>query len=353
MKSFIDLDKTFSSQPRQVSVLLSTIDGGRGKEDLFRDQRPRLLERLSEGARVESITASNAIEGINVAEGRAKALADGRMTFRNRTEQEFAGYRDALDELIQRAPEPISFALLMHIHRKLLQHVDGRGGFLKSEPNQIISRQSGRAEIVYVPPAPEECEFLLTELIDRYVRAQKDRAAHPVLLVAALALDLLSIHPFADGNGRTTRLATNSELLESGYGVVRYVSLEQRIFESKNQYYANLYQSQRNWVETDGEHNIWPWAEYFISILATAYSDFESRIAAAGSMDGLSKQEQVEHWVMNQAPAQFSRADLEAALPWVSPATIMLVLNVLRADGHIEVGRGRSARWRRRQKLGS
>jgi len=347
MKSFLDLDQTFSNQPRQVSVLLSTIDSGRGREDLFRGQRPQLLERLSQDARVESITASNAIEGINVAEARAKALADGRMTFRNRTEQEFAGYRDTLDELIQRAPEPISFALLMHVHRKLLQHVDGRGGYLKSEPNQIISRQSGRAEIVYTPPAPEQTEFLLSELIDRYVQAQQERAAHPVLLVAAFALDLLSIHPFADGNGRTARLATNAELLDRGYGVVRYVSLEQRIFESKNQYYASLYKSQRNWVESDGEHDIWPWTEYFVSILARAYSDFENLIAAAGLMDGLSKQEQVEHWVMNQAPAQFSRADLEAALPWVSPGTIMLVLNGLRADGQIEVGRGRSARWRR------
>lgn len=347
MKSFIDLDKTFSNQPRQVSVFLSTIDSGRGREALFIDQRPQLLAQLSEDARVESITASNAIEGINVSEARARALADGRMTFRDRTEKEFAGYRDALDELIQRTPEPISVALLMHTHRKLLAHVDGRGGHLKSEPNQIVSHESGRAEIVYSPPPPEDCEFLLTELIERYLDAQRTRAAHPVLLVAALALDLLAIHPFADGNGRTARLVTTAELLDREYGVVRYVSLEQRIFESKNSYYSSLYNSQRNWVETEGDHDIWPWATYFVSILAAAYADFEARVAAADSLDGLNKQQQVERWVTEQAPAEFSRADIESAIPWVSPATIMNVLSRLRDEGRIEVGRGRSARWRR------
>lgn len=347
MKSFIDLDKTFSGQPRRVSVLLATIDSGRGREEVFRSQRPQVLEQLSHDARIESITASNAIEGINVASGRARAIADGRMTFRNRTEKEFAGYRDALDELIKRPPEPASIGLLLHLHRKLLQHAGGRGGSLKSEPNQIVSRESGATEVIYSPPPPEESEFLLRELFARYERAQNENAAHPVLLVAAFALDLLSIHPFADGNGRSTRLITNSELMFREYGVVRYMSLEQRVFESKNSYYASLYQSQRNWVETDGGHDIWPWAEYFVSVLARAYEDLEARTLAASSLDGLNKQQQVAKWVIDQAPEEFSRSDAEAALPWVSSQTITVVLNRLRGEGRLTAMRGRSAKWRR------
>lgn len=347
MKSFLDLDKTFAGQPRQVSVLLSTIDSGRGREELFQNQRPQVLQKLSRDARIESITASNAIEGINVAEGRAKALAEGRMTFRNRTEKEFAGYRDALDELIRRPPEPVSMGLLLHLHRVLLEHVDGRGGHLKSEPNRIVSRESGAEEVVYSAPPPEQCEFLLTELINRYNHAQEQRAAHPVLLIAAFALDLLSIHPFADGNGRTTRLITNSELMHGGYGVVRYVSLEQRVFESRNSYYASLFRSQQDWVETDGNHDIWPWTEYFVSTLAKAYEDFECLAAASSSLDGLTKQQQVARWVTEQAPDEFSRADVESALPGVSAGTVAAVLSRLRAEGKLTASRGRSASWRR------
>ena len=67
------------------------------------------------------------------------------------------------------------------------------------------------------------------------------------MLIAALIIDLLAIHPVADGNGRLARLLTTYELLGAGYGVARYVSVEQRIFEAKNAYYQSLYQSQRGW----------------------------------------------------------------------------------------------------------
>jgi Fic family protein len=347
VKSFIDLDRTFAGQPRQIAVLLATIDAGRGREDLFKSQRPQVLEQLSHDARIESITASNAIEGINVAEERARALAEGRVTFRNRTEKEFAGYRDALDELIRKPTEPASTGLILHLHRRLLQHSGGRGGYLKTEPNQIVSSQSGKVDVIFSPPPPEESEFLLAELFERYSEAQRDEAAHPILLIAAMALDLLSIHPFADGNGRTTRLITNSELMHRGYGVVRYVSLEQRTFDSRNSYYSSLYKSQQRWVETDGAHDLWPWATYFVTVLAQASSDFEELAAASSSLDGLTRQQQVERWVLDQAPEEFSRADVEAALSWISTGTINAVLARLRDEGKLTSTRGRAAKWRR------
>lgn len=300
---------------------------------------------MSTDARIESITASNAIEGINVEAKRAEAIADGRVTFRNRTEMEFAGYRDAIDGLIRRGPEPITVPLMLGLHRTLFTHVDGRGGYFKSEPNQIVSRESGRAEVVYDPPPPEATEFLMQELAARYSAAQKNEVAHPILLVAALALDFLAIHPFADGNGRTARLITNSELLVQGYGVVRYVSLEQRVFDSKHSYYAALYKSQRSWVETEGGHDIWPWAEYFVGLLAMAYEDYGTRVAAASVVDGLSKQEQVEVWVRDSAPAEFMLVEAERALPGISRSSIVLVLNRLKDEGEVSVGRGRSAKW--------
>ncbi len=326
---------------------LSTIDQGRGSEALYANQRPQLLSRLSEDARIESITASNAIEGIELSRPRASAIARGRVSFRNRTEKEFAGYRDALDGLIRSDPEPISEPLILHLHRALLHHVGGGGGSYKRMPNEITSRESGTREVVFRPPPPEETEFLMSELLARYSQARDESAAHPVLLIAALALDLLAIHPFADGNGRTTRLATNSELLYCGYGVVRYASLEQRIFDSKQVYYASLYQSQRQWVETEGGHDIWPWAEYFVNVLADSYSDFAKRVAAAGSMDGVSRQQQVEQWITEDAPEAFSIAEVESALPGVSNSTIRLVLARMRDEGKLSATRGRSAKWRK------
>jgi len=346
MRSFVDLDRTFGGQPRELGALLARIDTGRGQEKLFQDQQPELLRRLSHDARIESITASNAIEGVVVESERAERIAAEASRFRNRNEKEFAGYRDAIDMLMRAdSSEPLSVPLVLHLHRLLFRYSDGRGGYLKTDPNLIVSRESGQREVVFEPPPPEETEFLLTELVERYDAAKREGKTHPLVLIGAFVLDLLAIHPVADGNGRLARLLTTHELLSCGYGVARYVSVEQRIFESKNTYYATLYESQRNWRE--GKHDIWPWTTYLVKVLAGAYDDFEQRLAAAASVTG-GKQDQVREFILERAPATFRRRDLERALPGISTATIRVVLARLRDDGLIEASSaGAGAVWRR------
>lgn len=344
MRSFVDLESAFGSQPRSLGAELARIDTGRGQERLFEDQLPELLGSLSENARVASITASNAIENVTVTKDRAQRIAEGSPRFRNRNEREFAGYRDAIDYIMRlESHEPLSVPFVLHLHRLLFQYVDGRGGHLKIEPNEIVSYESGRRELVFAPPGPDESQMLLTELLDRYLAAKREGATHPVVLIAALILDLLAIHPVADGNGRLARLLTTHELLGAGYGVARYVSVEQRIFEAKNAYYQSLYESQRGWH--DGKHTIWPWTTFLVRVLGGAYEDFEQRVAAGASSGG-SKQDRVRDHVLNHAPAEFRTRDIHRALPGISTATVRLVLNELRDAGKISShGVGAGARW--------
>lgn len=346
MRSFADLDAAFSGQPRELGPILARIDTGRGREELFEDQAPQILRQLSENARIASITASNAIEGVTVDADRALKIAEGAPRFRNRNEKEFAGYRDAIDGLMRmEAFEPLSIPLILHLHRQLFEHAGGRGGHLKTDPNFIVSYESGHREVVFTPPGPTEAEFLLREAVARYSEAKRESVAHPLVLISALILDFLAIHPVADGNGRLARLLTTYELMSCGYGVARYVSLEQRIYESKNTYYARLYEAQQGWHA--GQHAIWPWVGYLASILSGAYDDFERRLAAAREVTG-NKQDRTRAHILEQAPDSFRRRDLERALPGVSPATIRLVLNQLRDEGRIEVhGTGAGARWQR------
>ncbi|HEX5307919.1 MAG TPA: Fic family protein [Solirubrobacteraceae bacterium] len=346
MRSFVDLDSTFAGQPRELGALLSRIDTSRGRERLFEDQTPELLARLSEHARIASITASNAIEGVLVGSERAERIAEGSGRFRNRNERELAGYRDAIDMLTRSgSKEQLSVPFVLHLHRLLFHHSNGRGGHLKSDPNLIVSYESGRREVVFEPPPPEQAEFLLSELIARYNQSQLDGRTHQLVLIGALVLDLLAIHPVADGNGRLARLITTHEMLGQSYGVARYVSIEQRMYESKNAYYASLHESQRGWHE--GRHSIWPWVGYLARIVADAYEDFEQRIAGAGASKG-TKHERVREHILEQAPPEFRRRDVELAFPGVSAATIRLVLNELRDKGLIRSdGAGPAARWRR------
>lgn len=354
MRSFVDLDRTFGAQPVRLGPQLARLDVGRGRESMYRDQLPELLRGLAEETRVASITASSAIEGVIVDPARREHLArsggqQGR--FRNRNEREFAGYRDAMDEIMRATTfEPISVPFVLHLHRELFGYTEGGGGRLKSEQNLIAGYERGRREVLFTPPSPKETPLLLSELVDRYRAASAGGAAHPILLIAALVLDFLAIHPVADGNGRLARLLTTHALLEQGYGVARYASVEQRMFETKNAYYAALYASQRQWHE--GAHDVWPWTEYLVGVLAASYDDFEARAAQRQSLAGLSKQARVREYLLHQSPTSFRLRDVRRALPGISDQTIRLVLNQLRRDNVVELepsaDSGREAAWRRR-----
>ena len=353
MRSFVDIERTLGGQPARLGPRLARLDVGRGREALYRDQLPELLRTLATETRVASITASNAIEGVIVPPARAERLAapGAERRFRNRNEREFAGYRDAIDGIMREDRlEPVSLACILHLHRQLFRYVEGGGGHLKTAENLIVSYEQGYRRVLFSPPPPSETEFLLRELVDRGNAALEDAAAHPVVVIAAFILDFLAIHPVADGNGRLARLLTTHLLLQQGYGVARYVSVEQRIFETRNAYYAALRESQRGWH--DGAHAIWPWVGYLVTTLGDAYGDFEERVAARRGLAGLSKQERVRAYVLQHAPDPFRMRDIRNALPGVSDQTIRLVLADLRRGGAIALddqagGRGPAAAWRR------
>lgn len=353
MRSFANLDRTFSGQPPRLGVALARIDTGRGREALYRDQLPELLLALATETRVASITASSAIEGVTVAPDRLDGLvAEGaERRFRNRNEREFAGYRDAIDG-IMRTPEAdlerVSVPYILHLHRQLFRHTDGGGGHFKTDENLIVSYESGHRVVMFTPPSPAHTESLLRGLTESYNDAVARTAAHPVLLVSAFVLDFLAIHPVADGNGRLARLLTTHLLLQAGYGVPRYASVEQRMFDTKNAYYAALYSSQQGWHVSS--HVIWPWVEYLTVTLAGAYDDFESRVAARRNLAGLTKQERVREYVLHHAPRTFRIREIRAALPGVSDPTIRLVLRALRDEGAIapvDATGGPDAAWSR------
>lgn len=352
MRSFVDLDRTFGSQPRRMGARLARLDFGRGREALYRDQLPELLQALAAATRVESIIASSAIEGVTVDPSRVPSLLDPSTAphrFRNRNEREFTGYRDAIDEIIHEDPrERLTVPYLLHLHRVLFRRTDLGGGSLKREQNFIVSYEQGHRVVLFTPPSPRETEFLLPELLDRYRDAVEIGAAHPVVLIGALILDQLAIHPMADGNGRVARLLTTRELLDKGYGLARYVSVEQRMYDTKDAYYDALLASQRHWH--DGRHEIWPWIEYLVDVLEGAYDDFEAKVAARRGLMSLSKQDQVRRFVLEHAPTTFRVSDVRAALPGVSQATVSLVLGGMRHEALIvpvEGLSGRNAAWRR------
>lgn len=347
MRSFTDLDTLIGLVPSHVVTRLSAIDFGRGSEALYRDQMPGLLNELADRARVLSITASSAIEGIVVADAdRAQRIIDRQATsLRNRSEQELAGYRDAQDYLNREDWRPLNAGLMLHLHRLLFAHTAVPGGAFKNEDNLVVDRsQDGSTTVRFKPVPAASTPFAIDDLIKRYKEAVGAGEHHPVLLSGLFILDFLVIHPFEDGNGRVARLLTGALLSEHGYTVGRYVSLEQAIAESADAYYQALLNSTHGWHE--GITDPWPWLGYFSSLIAGAYAVFADRAAAAQTPG--TKQQRVREHILRHAPSTFRLADIRTAMPGVSDQTIRLVLEQLRSEGKVRAdGTGRSATWTR------
>jgi Fic family protein len=212
----------------------------------------------------------------------------------------------------------------------------------RASTRTVLPDQCSRSPGAFVPVSAANTEYFTVELIDRYKEAITQGQHHPVLLVGLFALDLLTIHPFADGNGRVVRALTNALLDDTRYTVGRYVSLEQLIAESADDYYTALLASTRGWHEQTNDP--WPWLAYFTGILARANQRFEQRAASDRSTG--TKQDRVREYVLEHAPQIFRIADVRVALPGVSDPTIRLTLDQLKNEGRVKPeGRGRSAAW--------
>jgi Fic family protein len=345
LRSFADIDALIGLVPAQVVTRLGGIDFGRGSEALFRDQMPGLLSELADRARVQSITASSAIEGVIVADAnRAQRIINRRATtLRNRSEQELAGYRDAQDYLFQQDWRPLNSGLILHLQRLLFAHTAVPGGTFKTEDNLVVDRSpDGSTTVRFKPVSAAGTPFAVNDLVKRYTNAVAVGEHHPVLLLGLFVFDLLVVHPFEDGNGRVARLLTGAMLSGHGYKIGRYVSLEQVIAESADEYYEALLDSTHGWHE--GTADPWPWLGYLTGVIADAYSVFADRAAAAQSSGN--KQQRVREHILRHSPDTFRLADIRVAVPGVSDQTIRLALERLRNEGKVRVdGTGRSAFW--------
>src|SRR5437660_1229760 len=99
MPSFVD--DLIAGQPLPQSLLQTVrlLGEYKGKQDLFRQQAPQVLETLRDAAVIQSTESSNRIEGVVAPEGRVREIVAKRSTPRNRSEQEIAGYRDVLNTI--------------------------------------------------------------------------------------------------------------------------------------------------------------------------------------------------------------------------------------------------------------
>lgn len=317
-----------------------------GKQALFFHQAPETLKSLRESAVVESTESSSRIEGVTIAPARLEPLMQRRVDPRNRSEQEIAGYRDALGLIHESAREmEFSANVMLQLHKTLYRYMPQHGGRWKPTQNEITeTRPDGTKRIRFMPTPPHLVPTQVDELTTLYKEAVAGDKADGLILSPLAVLDFLCIHPFSDGNGRVARLLTLMLLYQFDYEVGRYISLERIIEESRDTYYETLEASSQGWH--DGRHDVVPWLTYFWGVMLRAYREFEERVRVVHDRRG-SKTEQVRLAVLRRSEP-FAKSEIEAECSGVSGEMVRHVLRQMRDEGLIKAtGRGRAAKWHR------
>ena len=322
---------------------LKTLGEFQGRQELFRQQAPQLLDALLQAALIESTESSNRLEGITAPRDRLEALVLKPTAPENRSEQEIAGYRDALN-LIHESHREMTFSLnvILQLHSIVFRFVPGGGGRWKATQNEIVERYpDGTVRVRFTPVSPVATPGAMDQLVKLYQEAI-EHGREPLVVVPMAILDFLCIHPFTDGNGRMARLLTLLLLYHFGYEVGRYISLERTYEELKDRYYETLKLSSERWHE--GSHDIAPWMTYFWVVLQRAFMEFEGRVGTIRSGRG-SKTDLVEQAIARRTKP-FGITDIEAECPGVSREMVRHVLRKYRDVGQLEVkGQGRGSKW--------
>ena len=116
---------------------------------------------------------------------------------RDRSEQELAGYRAALDYLYQEQWRPLNVGLVLHLHRLLFQYTQVPGGQFKQTENLVIDTMPDGTKVKrFTPVSAAQTPFYVEDLIARYLSAQAAGRHHPVIVTGLFVLDLLTIYPF-------------------------------------------------------------------------------------------------------------------------------------------------------------
>ncbi len=234
---------------------------------------PTVLASLRETAKLYTTHYSTMIEGNQLKPHEIKEVIQlhGHFPGRERDEHEVKGYYAALAQLEYYSAQnhPITEKVIQTLHALVMS--DGKTN-IKPTPyrdGKNVIKDSLTGTIVYMPPEAKDVPGLMRHL----VLWIKDNEEIPYPIVAAIShYQFATIHPYYDGNGRTSRLLTTLILHLGGYDLKGLYSLEEYYAKNLLDYYRaiNIGPS-HNYYFGRAESNITPWVDYFIEGMACAF----------------------------------------------------------------------------------
>lgn len=185
--------------------------------------------------------------------------------------RELVNYRDAFNLVADYldSDSPVTEGLIREIHKRLVKGVRGDSaapGEYRKIQNYVVNSKTG--ETVYTPPPAYEIQRMMQELVD-YINRTSD--VHPVFVSGIAQFQLVHIHPFLDGNGRSARLLSTLCLYRKGYDFKRLFTISEYYDRSRSDYYKAIQSVRENDMDMTG------WLEYFTHALSEQMQEIKTK----------------------------------------------------------------------------
>lgn len=316
---------------------------------------PAWEAKFQEEAEVRTVYYGTRLEGNNLSEEQAERILAVEGTDPNevatkagimgkeRDVQEVLNYRAVLDWIndwgknLQGQPV-YTEEMLKTLHSICVHRIiaPAQSGNYRNKSVVVRSVESGK--VAYRPPEPENVPQRIQEFLS-WVNGASSAHLHKVIRAGIMHHELVNIHPFIEGNGRTSRAMALALLYAEGYDVKRFFSLEQYFDSDIENYYVAIKS-----VQDHPQHDMTYWLEYFSYGLAIELDRIKQAVLKLSQDFRLQKklgqqvaltERQLIIMEYMQEQGRVSSSDLNEILPMVSTDTVLRDLKDLMDKGLI------------------
>lgn len=298
---------------QKILKYISQIDLYGGKWNIIEKHENNYLKELRKIATIESIGSSTRIEGGTMSDPAIKSLLDEvKVTkLKTRDEQEVIGYFDTLGIIYENYNNiDLTENYVKQLHQILLKHSvkdEWHRGEYKSLSNKVVANYPGKIQkVIFNTTDVRLVKDEMNNLIGWTNEQLKKNDIHALIIGANFIYEFLSIHPFQDGNGRLSRLLTTLFLLQNEYLFIQYVSFENLIETTKNEYYQALMAGQKNRGKKN--ENISKWILYFLDTLNNLTVKLDAKYDVYKSIGGYlnERQKVIRNFIRKNQPLKIS-----------------------------------------------
>jgi Fic family protein len=255
-----------------IAADLTRIERARGFLEAATLSEPWIRE-MGRRALVLEAHHTTHIEGTRLTFDQAQKLWDGQNVPEADPDDawELLNYRGAFDLVSDYlgSGRPVTEGLIREIHRRLVGGVRG-GSALPGEYRRVQNyvANSATGNVVYTPPNPANVPELMTKLVEWL---NQPGTTHPVLAGGIAQFQLVHIHPFIDGNGRTSRLLSTLCLYRAGYDIKRLFTISEYYDRDRTAFYRAIQNVREQGMD------LTCWLEYFTHGLSTQLAEVKQR----------------------------------------------------------------------------